>query len=95
LPLWLALRSANPVSAQNALKQLVAAACFRAPQTRVATPTLLLASVRDQLVHVNCSRSLAMAWQCPLREHVSAGHDLPLDDGPWVLARVAEWLSQR
>jgi len=95
LPLWLALRRANPVSAQNALNQLVAAACFRAPQTWVTTPTLLLASVRDQLVNVNCSRHLAMAWQCPLQEHESAGHDLPLDDGPWVLAHVAAWLSQR
>lgn len=94
LPLWLALRRANPVSGRNTLYQLVAAARFCAPSGQVAVPTLLLASEFDKLVNVGCSRSLAMVWQCPLQVHASAGHDLPLDDGPWVLARVAQWLSQ-
>lgn len=94
LPLWLALRRANPVSGRNALCQLVAAARFCAPTCQVAVPTLLLASEFDQLVNVRCSHSLAAVWQCPLQVHASAGHDLPLDDGPWVLARVARWLSR-
>jgi hypothetical protein len=25
--------------------------------------------------------------------HPSAGHDLPLDDGPWVAAQVRDWLT--
>jgi pimeloyl-ACP methyl ester carboxylesterase len=95
LPLWLALRRANPVSGRNTLNQLVAAARFCAPSGQVAVPTLLLASEFDKLVNVRCSRSLAVVWQCPLQVHASAGHDLPLDDAPWVLARVAQWLSHR
>jgi pimeloyl-ACP methyl ester carboxylesterase len=95
LPLWLALRRANPVSARNTLNQLVAAVRFCALADQVAVPTLLLASEFDKLVNVSCSRSLAAVWQCPLQVHASAGHDLPMDDGPWVLARVAQWLSHR
>ena len=95
LPLWLALRGTNPVSGHNALNQLVAAARFCAPTGQAIVPTLLLASALDQLVSVACSRTVAAAWQCPLQVHASAGHDLPLDDGPWVLIRVAQWLSLR
>lgn len=95
LPQWLALRRANPVAGRNALCQLGAAARFCAPAGPLAVPSLLLAGELDQLVSVACSRSLAAVWQCPLQVHPGAGHDLPLDDGPWVLARVAQWLSQR
>ncbi len=93
LPHWLALRRDCPVSGRNAFHQLVAAARFEAPVGKPPTPTLLLASELDQLVSVKCSQSLASAWQCPLQLHPTAGHDLPLDDAPWVIARVQEWLS--
>lgn len=93
LPAWLALRRANPVTGRNALNQLLAAARFTAPSAPLVTPTLLLASERDQLVSARCSQALAAAWQCPLQLHPWAGHDLPLDDGPWVMARVQAWLS--
>ncbi len=91
LTLWLALRRANPVSRLNALRQLVAAARFHAPEGQPATPTLLLASKQDHLVSVSSSRAIARQWQCALRVHPSAGHDLPLDDGPWVIRQIQEW----
>lgn len=92
LPRWLALRRENPVSRANTLRQLVAAARFRAPRRRPASPTLVLTSEQDHLVSVECSRALAKHWQCALRVHVSAGHDLPLDDGPWVADQVRNWM---
>lgn len=91
LPHWLALRQSNPVSRINAIRQLVAAARFCAPQIRPAAATLILASAEDRLVSVACSQALATHWQCGLRIHPSAGHDLPLDDGPWVTAEVREF----
>ena len=91
LPLWLALRRERPVSRVNALRQLIAAARFRASRPRPLTPTLLLASVQDHLVSVECSVALARAWHCPLGLHPSAGHDIPLDDGPWVVDQVRRW----
>ncbi|MBT0960026.1 alpha/beta fold hydrolase [Denitromonas iodatirespirans] len=89
---WTALREAHPVSARNALCQLLAAARYRAPAAR-PTATLLLAGAGDALVHPGCSQALAAAWQCPLREHPRAGHDLPLDDAPWVAEQVRHWLA--
>jgi pimeloyl-ACP methyl ester carboxylesterase len=95
LPMWLALRRDRPVSRANALRQLLAAAGFRASGVNPLTPTLLLASAQDQLVSVECSKTLARHWQCDLRLHPSAGHDLPLDDGPWVAAQVSDCLVHR
>jgi len=90
---WVACRNENPVSRDNALRQLLAAARYRAPRARPAPPLLLLASRRDALVDARCSRDLARRWHCALAEHPHAGHDLPLDDGPWVAARIREWLE--
>lgn len=90
---WLALRHAHPVSRSNALRQLMAAARFCAPAEPPPCPTLLLASKTDQLVNVACSFALAQSWHCALQLHPSAGHDLPLDDAPWVIERIRHWLA--
>ena len=87
---WVDYAASQPVSAGNALRQLFAAARFRAP-TELAVPTLVLASRGDRLVSPQCSRAMAAAWRAALREHPSAGHDLPLDDPAWVLDQVARW----
>jgi pimeloyl-ACP methyl ester carboxylesterase len=87
---WLALRAAHPVSRANALRQLLAAARFRAAQPP-AVPMLLLAGRGDQLVDPRCSERIAAAWRCPLVMHPSAGHDLPLDDPDWVIAQLRQW----
>ncbi len=91
LPLWLSLRQQQPVSGANALRQLLAAARFQAGLATPESPTLLLASERDQLVSPACSLAWAKQWQCPLRIHPRAGHDLPHDDGHWVLTQVLDW----
>jgi pimeloyl-ACP methyl ester carboxylesterase len=92
LPHWTAMRMECPISRTNALRQLVAAARFCAPSTPPIAPTLVLASAQDHLVSIECSKALARHWQCTLRIHASAGHDLTLDDGPWVAAQVRAWL---
>ncbi len=90
---WVSLREERPVSLPNALRQLWAAARFRAAAQRPKAPTLVLASQRDALVSVQCSITLAAAWHVPLHIHVAAGHDLALDDGTWVAKQVAQWLQ--
>ena len=92
VPAWAAVRAARPVSTANALRQLMAAARYRAPWQAPA-PCLLLASAHDGLVHSDCSRAMARAWQAPLVLHPWAGHDLPLDDGAWVIGEVARWMA--
>ncbi|MBK9236581.1 MAG: alpha/beta hydrolase [Rhodoferax sp.] len=89
---WLALHQSHPVSRANALRQLWAAARYVAPKSVPTVPTLVLASRCDRLVNVECSRALARHWQCPLQQHPSAGHDLALDDAPWVVAQVLAFI---
>jgi pimeloyl-ACP methyl ester carboxylesterase len=88
---WVELRKRHPVSAANAWRQLLAAARYRAPPHSPSVPVLLLAGARDALVDPRCSHQLAARWQLPLREHAQAGHDLPLDDGPWVAQQLRDW----
>lgn len=89
---WIAYRREHPVSTRNALRQLLAAARYRAPLTRPEPPLLLLASTGDRLVDPACSRALAGRWGSDIVEHPTAGHDLPLDDGPWVAQQLKLWL---
>ncbi|WP_119154057.1 alpha/beta fold hydrolase [Caldimonas tepidiphila] len=91
---WAALRRERPVSRLNALRQLVAAARFRAPPAPPAVPMLVLGSLGDRLVDPRCSETLAARWGLALCQHPAAGHDLPLDDGPWVAERIAGWWAE-
>jgi pimeloyl-ACP methyl ester carboxylesterase len=91
---WTALREARPVSPSNALRQLLAAARYRAPARAPAVPLLVLGSARDALVDVRCSRRLAQQWGVELVEHPTAGHDLPLDDGAWLAEQVGRWAAR-
>lgn len=93
LPQWAAWRQQHPVSPGNALRQLAAAARFRAPRTPPAVPVLLLSSARDWLVDARCSQAIAIAWSCPHARHPTAGHDLPLDAPHWVAGQVRDWLA--
>lgn len=85
---WVQWRRQYPVSRTNALRQLWAAARFRVGLARPRTPTLILASRQDRLVSVQCSERLAALWRVPLHLHPTAGHDLPLDDGLWVVQQI-------
>jgi pimeloyl-ACP methyl ester carboxylesterase len=91
---WSAWREAQPVSSANALRQLAAATRFVASPAPPKVRTLVLVGAKDRLVSPDCSRKLAAAWGCELREHPSAGHDLPFDDAEWVVAQVGRWLRR-
>lgn len=90
---WEALRERHPVRAGNALRQLRAAARYRAGTAPLRAPVLVLRSLGDQLVNPVCSRDLALHWHLPLRTHPTAGHDLPLDAPHWVAGQIHEWLT--
>lgn len=88
---WLALRRQQPVVRLNVLRQLLAAARYRAPEQPPDVPLLLLASQADRLVDSRCSAMLARRWGVPLLLHPSAGHDLPLDDPDWLIEQLRQW----
>lgn len=91
LAAWLAIYRNAPVNRANALRQLWAAARFRANDVPPQCPTLVLSSRSDGLVHPGCSASLAQAWAVEHRQHAWAGHDLPHDDPAWLADAVAAW----
>lgn len=92
---WVALQRKHPVTILNTLRQLLAAMRYRASYTCPMAPMLLLCSKTDSLVDWRCSQAISRAWGAPLRLHTQAGHDLPLDDGPWVARAVGDWLRGR
>lgn len=90
---WAEIQRDAPVRRANALRQLIAAARFKCA-IQPSVPTLLLASTRDQFVDVRCSRAVESRWGCPLHEHPTAGHDLPLDEPEWLVEHVVGWTQR-
>ena len=90
---WLAIRRAHPVTRLNALRQLLAAARYRAPAQAPRVPLLVLSGAGDQLVSPACSATMAAHWQAPHRVHLQAGHDLPLDAPEWLLQELIDWAA--
>lgn len=89
---WVALRRQHPMTRANVLRQLLAAARYRAPRHPPPVPMLVLGSAADAMVDPRCSAELAARWHLPAAWHSDAGHDLPLDDGAWVVRQVLHWL---
>lgn len=89
---WAEYARQAPVSRRNGLRQLRAAARFKAPaQLPSDVPVLVLNGAGDRLVSPDCSSALANAWQLPMDVHPTAGHDLTLDQGGWVIERIDRW----
>lgn len=89
---WVDLQRKHPIGVRNTARQVLAGLSYRASRGRPAAPLLLLCSQADDLVDWRCSQAISRAWGAPLRLHTRAGHDLPLDDGPWVARAVSDWL---
>jgi pimeloyl-ACP methyl ester carboxylesterase len=87
------IQTQHPVSKKNAFRQILAALSPIDIKHKPVQPLLLLNSLGDRLVHPECSKAIADAWQVPLRRHAWAGHDLTLDDPEWAMNAVAQWLE--
>ena len=85
---WQAIQRERPVRRGDVMRQLYAASCYKPPLKVPKMPTLVLTSYRDRLTDWRCSRDLAKALECPLELHPDAGHDLPLDDSPWLIEQL-------
>lgn len=91
---WWQVQEERPVTLSNTARQLWAAARYRPANRRPETPVLLLSGRGDRLVSPACSEAIQTKWKIPLQTHPWAGHDLPIDDGSWVVDRLAAWLAQ-
>ncbi|MDZ4082909.1 MAG: alpha/beta hydrolase [Bdellovibrionales bacterium] len=99
---WVQIQLTRPVSTVNLALQLTAASMFKAPlsppendrplEVNHFFPKLLvLCSRKDRMVHPDCSQAIADRYKAPIIFHPTAGHDLPLDAGPWVATMISEW----
>lgn len=90
---WQNWQQQRPVSAGNALRQLLAASRFKLT-AKPACPVLIVSSQQDKLVSPECSARLADFLQATHRQHSWAGHDIALDDPSWLAAQIAEFIQR-
>lgn len=91
---WAQVRRTHGASASSALRQLFAAACFRASDDAPRCPALLFSSAVDRLVDPICSVRIVAHWRVAHAVHPWAGHDLPHDDAGWTCDAIAAWLGE-
>jgi pimeloyl-ACP methyl ester carboxylesterase len=87
---WARFSPAKAEFVSLALKQLATAARFKAPDG-IQVPALVLSSASDRLLDPSCSVTLARRLGGESQVHLTAGHDLPLDDSQWVIRTTKEW----
>lgn len=85
---WVDIATARPVRRPNLLRQIWSASRFSVRKPIHVARLTLYVSGRDRLVNPECSRDIARLWNVEILVHPSAGHDLPLDDGPWLLKQL-------
>jgi len=90
---WLNIQNQRPVSMKNICRQSLAGAGYRPGDRKPRQPVLLLNGKGDRLVAPKCSEAIAGKWNLELRTHPWAGHDVPLDDGAWVVLQLIDWLN--
>jgi pimeloyl-ACP methyl ester carboxylesterase len=88
---WLKIQTERPVSLNNSLKQIIAAARYKPGPEKPKQPVLLINSRGDRLVAPACSEAIHIKWRMELHTHPWAGHDLSLDDGIWLANRLKFW----
>ncbi len=90
---WHQIAVARPMRVTNIYRQLKAASSFKAPES-ISCHVLLLSSLGDRLVSPECSEKIREKYGFPLESHPWAGHDLAVDDGPWILSQIESWHSE-
>jgi pimeloyl-ACP methyl ester carboxylesterase len=85
-------RKERPVSRKTFVRQILSAARFRLPNSRLKPRTVLISSEGDRLVSPLCSARLAERLGVPRISHPWSGHDIPVDDPEWLAQRLREIL---
>ncbi|MCB0364497.1 MAG: alpha/beta hydrolase [Bdellovibrionaceae bacterium] len=91
---WYRLGQERPVNRRSVARQLLAASRFRLPRQMPSVPTLLMVGQGDRLVHPDCTEALHRHYGWEIARHPWAGHDLPLDDAPWIFSEIRKWRNQ-
>lgn len=90
---WISEGKHHPVSLSNAYRQAQAARQFKTLLNFNAEKLLILASNNDRLVNVECSKSIASTTQSKIEFHISAGHEVTLDDPLWAIDKAKRFIE--
>lgn len=90
LPAWTKIAVDRLPSYRTVFNQLLAASRFRDLEHKTEVPVLVLSALGDRFVDPSCSTALHEKWGWPIARHPWGGHDLPWDDGPWCIRKIAE-----
>lgn len=91
---WIEIQKKRPVKRQNFLNQMKAAMTFNPPLLKPDADLLVLAAKADRLCNYKCSVKLHKRWGGKLSINEKAGHDLPIDDSPWMINEIKTWLKE-
>jgi len=91
---WISFAPPRGELKQVAAAQLLAGMKFKAHEAP-QIPVLVLTSEKDGLASTRCSQRIAQLFKAPIHSHPWAGHDLTLEDSPWVADQVVTWLNNR
>jgi pimeloyl-ACP methyl ester carboxylesterase len=89
---WGRIQKLRPISLNNSLRQIIAAAHYRPDGLKPKAPVLLLNGKGDRLVSPQCTAAIQQKWHLEGRCHPWAGHDLTLDDGAWAALQLKDWV---
>ena len=93
--LWQDFSQQHPLSLRNAVTQLLAASRYRGQPHAPIDHCYFYHSQGDRLVNPNCTAAIAQHWNKPLERHGFAGHDLSMDDSPWLIDKLRENIQPR
>ncbi|MEK6554461.1 MAG: alpha/beta hydrolase [Bdellovibrionota bacterium] len=79
----------SKITLKKIASQLMASSQFVLPQS-LKVPVLILASIKDHMVDVRCSKMMAERLKAQIKFHPTAGHDLTLDDPNWCVEKIYE-----
>jgi pimeloyl-ACP methyl ester carboxylesterase len=90
---WEQIQKERPISLKNTVNQILAAATYQPSQAKPTRPVLLFNANGDRLVAPACSVAIQKKWGLKLCTHPWAGHDLTVDDGPWLACQLKDWIG--
>lgn len=89
---WSAIQRDAPVSRKSFINQMRAALSYTPSKEKPKAQLLYLAGKKDRLCSYHCSEKLQELWGGELALHPTAGHDLPIDDGPWLAQKIKDFI---
>lgn len=90
IEMMIKLSSESKLTTAQVGRQLTASSQFMLPP-KIKIPVLILASIKDNLVDVRCSRLMADRLGAQIKFHPTAGHDISLDDPDWCIEKLIEF----